>query len=85
MAFLPIKSKGGVGEEVQFLGVALTHQGEEQIASWTEQNQSRPAGDLQLVPKTRLAVVHHRVADVVAKDGAADIIQDLKVNLNTQH
>lgn len=62
----PIITQSAVSEKHQPVTVALTHQGEEQVATWSEKDQRGPAGDLQFMPETRLAVVYHGVADVVA-------------------
>ena len=77
-ALLPVVTEGAGSEEHQPVPVAFAHQGEKQVAVWSEQDQRGPAGHLQLMPEARLAVVHHRVADVIAEDGAANIVKDLK-------
>lgn len=76
-AALPVVPKGSVSEEHLFVQVAFAHQGEEQVAARAQEDQRRPAGHLQLVPQTRFAVVHHRMADVVAEHSAADVVQNL--------
>lgn len=76
-AALPVVTEGGVGEKHLFVPVALAHQGEEQIATRPQEDKRGPAGHLQRVPETRLAVIHHRVADVVAEHSTADVVQDL--------
>lgn len=74
---LPVVTKGGGSEKHLFVAVAFAHQGEEQVATRAQKDERRPAGHLQLMPKTRLAVIHHRMADVVAEHSAADVVQDL--------
>lgn len=78
LAALPVVAQGGAGEERQLVAVALAHHGEEQVSPRAQQDQRGPAGHLQLVPEERLAVVDHRVADVVAQHGAADVVDDLR-------
>lgn len=58
--------------------MAFAHQGEEEVAARAQEDERRPAGHLQLMPKTRLAVINHWMADVVAEHGAADVVQDLR-------
>lgn len=77
---LAVVAKGGGGEERLPVAVAFAHQGEEQVAAGAQEDERGPAGHLQLVPEARLAVIHHRVADVVAEHGAADVPQDLLRN-----
>lgn len=78
LAALPVVAQGGACEECQLVAVALAHHREEQVATRAQQDQRGPAGHLQLVPEERLAIVDHRVADVVAEHGAADVVDDLK-------
>lgn len=75
---LPVVMQGAGRKQRQPLAVAFAHQGEEQVAAWAQQDQRGPAGHLQVMPEARLAVVHHRVADVIAEHGAADIVQGLR-------
>lgn len=77
LAALPVVAQGGAGEECQLVAVALAHHREEQVSPRAQQYKRGPAGHLQLVPEERLAVVDHRVADVVAQHSAADVVDDL--------
>lgn len=76
-ALLPVVTEGAVSEKHQPVAVAFAHQGEEQISTRTQEDQCGPAGHLQVMPETRLAVIHHWVANVIAKHGAANVVQDL--------
>lgn len=76
-AALPVVTEGSVSEKHLFVEVAFAHQGEEQVAARAQEDKRGPAGHLQLVPETRLAVIHHRMADVVAEHGTADVVQNL--------
>lgn len=73
-ALLPIVTQGAFRKKRQPVAVPFAHQREEQVAAWSQQDQRRPARYLQLMPKVRLTVVHHRVADIIAEDSAANII-----------
>lgn len=74
---LAIIMKGAGSEKHQPVKVAFAHQGEEQVATWSKQDQRGPAGDLQFMPQRCLAVVYHRVGNVVAEHGTSDVVQDL--------
>lgn len=76
-ALLPVVAEGAVSKKHHPVAVAFAHEGEEQVATWPQQNQRGPAGHLQLMPETRLAIVYHRVGDVIAEDSAADVGEDL--------
>lgn len=71
-------AEGTTGKKCQPVTVAFTHHGEEKIGTRSKQDQRWPAGHLQLMPEVSVAVVHHRVADIVTKDGTANIVQDLR-------
>ena len=73
----PVVTEGEVSEERQPVAVALAHQGEEQVAPGSQEDQGGPAGHLQVMPQARLAVVHYRVADVIAEHSAPDVVEDL--------
>lgn len=83
-AALPVVAKGSVSEKHLFVEVAFAHQGEEQVATRAQEDKRRPAGHLQLVPEIRFAVIHHRMADVVAEHSTADILQNLW-GIGTEH
>lgn len=76
-ALLPIVAEGSISEKHQPVAVAFAHQGEEQVATRSQQDQRGPTGHLQFVPELRLAVVDHWVADVIAEHGTANVPQDL--------
>lgn len=74
---LPVVTQGAVSKKHQPVALPFTHQREEQVATWPQQDQCRPAGHLQLVPKARLTVIHHWVADVITENSATNVVQDL--------
>ena len=79
-ASVPVVSEGGLGEEGEPVAVFLPHHREEQVAAGPQEDERGPAGHLQLMPQPRVAVVHHRVADVVAEYSAAHVPKDLDGN-----
>lgn len=74
---LPVVTEGAIGKKRQPVAVAFAHKGEEQVAARSKQDQRGPAGHFQFMPEVRLAVVHHWVADVIAENSTANIVQDL--------
>lgn len=77
LALFLVITESNISEKCQSVAVAFAHQGEEQVAAWSQQNQCGPAGDFQFVPERRLIVVDHWVADVISEHCAPDVIQDL--------